>query len=92
MSISGWQNRNPEHSEPNRIPHPEARVSSASPGMLRTPRAQPPVGLPKGVLIRPEIDESALLTIQDKWKFEPARFDGAPVAAQMSLEFSLRLY
>ena len=37
-------------------------------------------------------DESALLTVQDKWKFEPARLEGAPVASRMGFEFSLRLY
>ncbi len=38
------------------------------------------------------IDESALLTVQDKWKFEPARLNGQPVAVQANIEVSMRLY
>ncbi len=38
------------------------------------------------------IDESALLTVQDKWKFEPARLNGQPVALQATIEISMRLF
>lgn len=38
------------------------------------------------------IDESALLTVQNKWKFEPARLNGKPVAVQANIEVSMRLY
>jgi TonB family protein len=38
------------------------------------------------------IDESALLTVQDKWKFEPARLNGQPVAVWANIEVSMRLY
>jgi TonB family protein len=38
------------------------------------------------------LDESALLTIQNRWKFEPARLNGKPIAVQANVEVSMRLY
>jgi len=38
------------------------------------------------------LDESALLTIQNQWRFEPARRDGRPVAVEANIEVSMCLY
>ncbi len=38
------------------------------------------------------MDESAFLAVQDKWRFEPARLNGKPVAVQANIEVTMRLY
>jgi TonB family protein len=38
------------------------------------------------------LDESAVLTIQDRWKFQPATLDGKPVLVQAHIEVSFRLH
>jgi TonB family protein len=38
------------------------------------------------------LDESTLLTIQNQWKFQPARRDGNPVSFEAHIEVSQRLY
>jgi TonB family protein len=38
------------------------------------------------------LDEAALLTIQDSWRFEPASLDGRRVPVKAEIEVALRLY
>jgi TonB family protein len=38
------------------------------------------------------LDESAILTVQDRWKFQPGTVDGKPVAVEANIEISFRLY
>ena len=38
------------------------------------------------------LDESAISTISNKWKFRPGTFNGQPVDVQCSIEVSFRLY
>jgi TonB family protein len=38
------------------------------------------------------LDEAAVLTIQERWRFEPATRDGVPVPVQANIEVSFRLY
>jgi TonB family protein len=38
------------------------------------------------------LDESAILTIQDRWRFQPGTVDGKPVAVEANIEISFRLY
>jgi len=52
-------------------------------------------GLPKDVRVARSLglglDEKALDAVR-KWRFEPARMDGRPVAVQLNIEVSFRLY
>ena len=38
------------------------------------------------------LDESVLLTIQNRWKFEPARREGNPVSVEAHIEISMRTH
>jgi TonB family protein len=38
------------------------------------------------------LDESAINTIREKWRFEPGRFNGQPVDVMANIEVSFRLY
>ena len=38
------------------------------------------------------LDESALLTIQNRWKFQPGRRDGNPVSVEANTEVGMRFY
>jgi TonB family protein len=38
------------------------------------------------------LDESAVLTVQEKWKFRPAQRNGQPVNVRANIEVSFRLY
>jgi TonB family protein len=38
------------------------------------------------------LDESAVLTVQEKWRFEPGTLDGVPVRVQANVEVTFRLY
>jgi TonB family protein len=38
------------------------------------------------------IDEAALLTVQNEWRFEPARRDGKPVAVEANVEISMAVF
>jgi TonB family protein len=39
-----------------------------------------------------DLDESAIRTITDKWRFKPATLDGIPVDVLANIEVSFRLY
>ena len=38
------------------------------------------------------LDESAVLTIQERWKFKPATYGGMPVPVEANIEVNMRLY
>ena len=52
-------------------------------------------GLPYDVKVdrgmSPELDEAAVKTVK-RWKFTPASKDGKPVAAQINVEVTFKLY
>lgn len=54
-----------------------------------------PDGLPRDIRVQRALgmglDEEAIKAVK-KWKFKPSRMDGQPVAVQINVEVSFRLY